>query len=567
MAQEISLSIEETNKLRISLGLKPIKADTSPEDEPSKPNSNNNGGKAGTAIESANSYDRSAFIDEKVTKLRRSLQRAKSNASSDTVLGSKNDDGIDKDWLNKVGTKKTARNTISKKYYDEEEENEESNSNNDLGLKVSRTIVDLPSNGGVILTLKEADIGAEDAEDVLVDEGVTQDAEQAKKLRLKRINEERKRKKIKAGGSYEEEDEETEYLRLVNGKIIGTDDKVSGENQDDGNGNRIKVTLESSQSEGDDKPASDFAPTKMKKRKKLKSQQLSRKRPRPVSQAKKVVLIDEDMDDPVDERQDFLTIQRRPNNDKSEKHAQQIALELDRERKEKEQRAASVSRVNKSQNLIIDESSAFLDALKSDIVAQSSGGSGTREFEKIDLKAASTGNLVTKPAAESISEKEEELSDQKKPQFHDGLASTLSFLRDRQILPARGQNVDAATRKKEADLLALKQKVEGRKVKERFQKELLQGNLQYSKDELDRIQEFQDKEVTKRNNEIQSERLANYNPQVKLTYKDERGNELTTKEAYKKLSQAFHGTRSNRKKQTKALQKVEQRNKQGYLGP
>lgn len=72
MAQEISLSIEETNKLRISLGLKPIKADTSPEDEPSKPNSNNNGGKAGTAIESANSYDRSAFIDEKVTKLRRS---------------------------------------------------------------------------------------------------------------------------------------------------------------------------------------------------------------------------------------------------------------------------------------------------------------------------------------------------------------------------------------------------------------------------------------------------------------------------------------------------------------
>ncbi|SJM82396.1 uncharacterized protein ZBIST_0467 [Zygosaccharomyces bailii] len=54
-------------------------------------------------------------------------------------------------------------------------------------------------------------------------------------------------------------------------------------------------------------------------------------------------------------------------------------------------------------------------------------------------------------------------------------------------------------------------------------------------------------------------RSQGYNPEINLIYRDKKGNQLTTKEAYKKLSQKFHGTKSNKKKRDKFDARVQAR--------
>ena len=55
--------------------------------------------------------------------------------------------------------------------------------------------------------------------------------------------------------------------------------------------------------------------------------------------------------------------------------------------------------------------------------------------------------------------------------------------------------------------------------------------------------------------------LKIYNPKVELTYKDELGNVLNTKQAYKQLSHKYHGTGldKNKKKQEQLKKKQQQR--------
>ncbi|GAV55220.1 hypothetical protein ZYGR_0AS05440 [Zygosaccharomyces rouxii] len=50
-----------------------------------------------------------------------------------------------------------------------------------------------------------------------------------------------------------------------------------------------------------------------------------------------------------------------------------------------------------------------------------------------------------------------------------------------------------------------------------------------------------------------------HNSEINLVYRDEKGTPLTTKEAYKRLSQRFHGTKSNKKKREKFESKLRAR--------
>lgn len=61
--------------------------------------------------------------------------------------------------------------------------------------------------------------------------------------------------------------------------------------------------------------------------------------------------------------------------------------------------------------------------------------------------------------------------------------------------------------------------------------ELQKSDVEYTKEEMEKVREYEEKEIAKKTREFQRKRLANYNPEVKLTYKDNAGNELTTKEA------------------------------------
>ncbi|KAJ2000504.1 hypothetical protein GGI04_004123, partial [Coemansia thaxteri] len=58
------------------------------------------------------------------------------------------------------------------------------------------------------------------------------------------------------------------------------------------------------------------------------------------------------------------------------------------------------------------------------------------------------------------------------------------------------------------------------------------------------------------------DRMRDYKPQVALEYVDDTGRQLTTKEAYKQLSHAFHGNYSGKNKIDKVMAKRDRERKQ-----
>ncbi|KAJ2448380.1 hypothetical protein EV183_005464 [Coemansia sp. RSA 2336] len=61
------------------------------------------------------------------------------------------------------------------------------------------------------------------------------------------------------------------------------------------------------------------------------------------------------------------------------------------------------------------------------------------------------------------------------------------------------------------------------------------------------------------------ERMRDYKPDVKLEYVDEQGRQLTTKEAYKQMSHAFHGHYSGKNKVDKIIKKRQREQRQQQL--
>ncbi|KAJ2767128.1 hypothetical protein IWQ57_004078, partial [Coemansia nantahalensis] len=61
------------------------------------------------------------------------------------------------------------------------------------------------------------------------------------------------------------------------------------------------------------------------------------------------------------------------------------------------------------------------------------------------------------------------------------------------------------------------------------------------------------------------ERMRDYKPEVRLEYTDDTGRQLTTKEAYKQLSHAFHGHYSGKNKIDKLMRKRDAERRQMEL--
>ncbi|SCU90011.1 LADA_0F01244g1_1 [Lachancea dasiensis] len=578
MAQQVSLSIEETNKLRLSLGLKPIEVEVSHKETNSADDNDS------VPLSEHESTSKSNATADKLSRLRWNLKRAQSKLQSDVLVGGLKDDD-DKDWLNKVGAKKRRQNgpALRKNYQEMDRETFE-NDEFDPKVKVVHEMSQMTPGSDVILTLQESELDSEGKGDVLVNEGALQDAQQAKNVNLKRLNQARRLGKISVSkGSYEEGSDDNKEsgpsLYMVEGRLVGPE---SPENSPKAPDNRMTTSIyrDTEEKEGDISGPSDFAPVKIKKRKKLSGPNVSSKRSKPVPQNIKVELVDEDSVDAADaadqELEEFLKIQHSANagERKAQKSAEEIVKEIEEEKRDRSARDATIAG---ARGFIVDENSVFLSKLQSSLLTKTD----PVKFERIDLTPASTiGNAIKGDSvlfSEGEQKKEEEGGDQgdhfdgesNQANFQDGLASTLNFLRDHNAIPPLGVNsAKNGEKSKELEELALKQMIEARVSRERFAQELSEGKVRYTPDELDKIQRLHEQQVSNRNHVLQRERLVSYNPEVKLSYKDSHGNELTTKEAYKKLSQAFHGTRSNRKKFAKAQQKVENRNRQNqsYIG-
>ncbi|CAK7230306.1 hypothetical protein SCUCBS95973_007527 [Sporothrix curviconia] len=149
-----------------------------------------------------------------------------------------------------------------------------------------------------------------------------------------------------------------------------------------------------------------------------------------------------------------------------------------------------------------------------------------------------------------------------------GMAATLSILRERGILDTEGGDDDGNSAERNARLRAHQQFITEKRVQlakmedeARRKRELDRTSGPMSRMSVREREEYARKQNAQR--EFQTSRMLqdmfnkNYTPNFKLEYIDEHGRELNQKEAFRALSHGFHGKTSGSGKTDKMLKKIE----------
>ncbi|CAL9731111.1 66 kDa U4/U6.U5 small nuclear ribonucleoprotein component [Monosporozyma unispora] len=526
MAGEISLSLKETNKLRIQLGLKPILENPKKQEITKETKSE----------EVPADNDINFIAKDKVSMLRNKLSKLNQKISlhqDNIVFESSSKDGSTDNWLNSLGQRKPNTNKVKLNHY-VDEEGEEEEGNDDLPImQVSHDIRSLSKGKSTILTLKETSIDndEEDGEndDILEDEDMRIQEQTAKNLNLRNMNKDRRRKKMTlqvSSKDIDQDEENNELKQVQNTIVVGAEiqtneniEKAAAESQSSvSSEGKIRVVFDN---DSDEEDATDFKPVKIKKRKRKGEDQSSSRKKQNIklpSQIETVNLNDDDEDD--ESLNDIIIPQRKTMSKRvnlnNEEEEEDIGLIIRRENLEKEERLKSLNKVQSIQNngLTIDETTTFFDSLNSSIL----NDKNSIELPSEDIIKEQKEALIEPQTIESRPNTiPQDLIPKPKVDFYNGLASTLNFLKSHNILPKK-ENISPP-------------------------------NISNSPDTKEEDGDHSDGT------------LEHYNPTINIEYKDAYGNKLTTREAYKKLSQKFHGTKSNKKKQLKFDQRVKDRNR------
>lgn len=538
MTEVTTLSLEETNELRKKLGLKPIPVND-------KDSFTSDGASDESVDLKSNLPDK-----ERIHFLRKKIAKLNDDRSLTRFEDEKNVDLSKEDWLKQIGNvpnKTSARKPVKISYEEDDDE---------LPLlKLTHDVKDIATSKGTILTLKENDIHSGD-NDVLESENLVHDKEDAKRVQLREMNRDRRRmrKKLQVSSAEIEASEKVDDNSVL---LIGAESSLKnnvnvdkGAEAPDG---KIKVTFNDFEDDaGSD--SGDFKSVKIKKRKKnAASGRVKNNGIQLPAKIEAVKLMDNDLS-LGDQDEDFYVPTNSVKKSKLKskiKTPEEVALEIKREKAERDERAAKVAQTQKGiKKVIIDEGRTFLESLKSNLIDD-----GKPSEADPTIVTHATSNTTTN--TEKVTSETKEV---KEPDFYDGLASTLQFLQGRNVLP-KAQNIRSSVQDTNVRVVP-EQHEEVSKIRQRIAEELYNGDTRYTAKELEEIKKYEEKQIAKHVNELQSSKLQAYNPEVNLVYKDENGNQLTTKEAYKKLSQKFHGTKSNKKKQAKAQSKIEARKRQ-----
>ncbi|KAJ1945698.1 hypothetical protein GGF37_001566 [Kickxella alabastrina] len=197
--------------------------------------------------------------------------------------------------------------------------------------------------------------------------------------------------------------------------------------------------------------------------------------------------------------------------------------------------------------------------------------------KRAGLIAASSNN-ATKPVepADLLTLNEPE------PIVGSGLFATLSLLRQRNMIDRLSEEQKqrerqqrsrdewiAEQRRKESALQLERQRIKqmGRQPTDTQTTAPVKGGRRGKADEmtqkeLDEIKVREQEMLDRKWAREYEERMKDYKPEVKLEYVDEAGRELTTKEAYKQLSHAFHGHYSGKNKVDRVNRQREREHKQ-----
>ncbi|KAK9234184.1 SART-1 protein [Lipomyces kononenkoae] len=288
---ESSLSLEETNKLRISLGLRPIPV---PGDEGTEALSTST--QAPDSDEVALANWRAKYEAEKnsaeLDVTRKRIQKAKERIErlkylEGRSLGEQDDDNADnvRNWVKR--SRKKVKISIPEDD-DEQEERGQYTAADLKGLKVGHSLEDIVNGEDVILTLKDRNV-LDEGEDELVSLALEEHAKTAQNIENKKRkgrytgfeDEDSLDEKKGILSRYDEDDESNKKFFTLDSEVISVGD-VGVDKQkklDEMNPGKVRVSLDvdlpSMQASSDYMPAE---PIKIKKPKKSKKSVNSRKR-------------------------------------------------------------------------------------------------------------------------------------------------------------------------------------------------------------------------------------------------------------------------------------------------
>lgn len=603
------LSIEETNKLRLSLGLKPI-----PVDENLVASREENEVKNFQRHQSEiRDKERDDEIKQRIdTAKARNLTR-KRLAAGKTLLSEVDKDGSTDDWLKKLGQPKGP----AKRQKMQTDESIETN-----GLRVGHNSKELSTlKNNEILTLKDIDVLGEEG-DELTNEALVRDARFKKELQDKVgaesvKNNGRTVRGFQMGEDNNDNDEDEDNMMITDATIkLSTKDHAGEENSTDMESSKghVKISNLFSDVEASElQPASDYSkpkkPIKMKKLKK-KTTQNSRNKTDDAKDEEEITSIkpvELEVLDPAelladDSELNSVLSMKRNLKQKNRKHMtpEQIAQEVKLFRRwdeEKNRDDISFAAQKDNGGIVYNDTSDFLNSLSVNVLEntgdEKSNSNGVNEEPEIksepkikqedDENLLANNNPAEMEASDSSSVKKEDEAvnheeNTNSPSFNGGLASTLKFLQSRQILQKQTDDEYEKAKQqrealKQAELLKLKISIESRMLREYLEADKSYMNL--PKEEREEIFESHLDQVLKEKNIISNitnshrgarkpnkpsinENLATYNPDVKLSYRDESGTELNTKEAFKYLSHKFHGVGPGKGKIDKKLKKIQQ---------
>ncbi|AEY98011.1 FAFR327Cp [Eremothecium gossypii FDAG1] len=549
MAEEVVLSIEETNEIRRKLGL-PLITPNLVRTDPLKPEHKQaevdregivqqieeiavpilDKTRGEGTVTGATYDDNSQFIDRRVLQLKKRISERRTKPLLNL------DDEDEDDWLENISTKRT-RNTTVRPMYDEDAQEQLQE------FRVSHTSSVLAPGKDVVMTLKETSVLDEGEEVLLENEAIRHDEEVKMNMELRQLNRERKLNKsalndpskiAKYADSGLRTYSDHGSFKISTGSVLLDDGTKMSDKIESLDGKR-KLDLQ--QDEEIAEAAGDYEPIKIKKRRKPQNSSMIRKKDRSAAPVK-VQLVDEDelMENEDEHFYSNLSISKVT----KERSIEKLVEEAYEERAERKQRTRTVDLLRNG--VVIDETDLFLDSLKDDILGNESTSRAAA------TPAAEAHNIPNTPAKASSVLKlasESKDGDNNTPNFYAGLGSTLQYLKEKNLFSDASTSRTSVDQKKQ-ELLRIQQRIAAREVGERIDSQFASaGSL--SQEDQKRLDQYKEDEIMRAAAPFQRERVAGYNPNVTLTYKDNSGRPLNAKEAFKKISQAWSGARASRK--------------------
>lgn len=545
MALEISLLVEETNKLRLSIGLPPLPLENElpAQERSTRPIVEINEQK----LELAESSLKRRLEESRSAQDRKKLSKVKL-IYEDPI----NTD----DWLSRLGKgEKKVKRLVS------------SNVSPELGIKIGHNLNQLSAlKDNSILTLEDSSVLQNDDElqnsDLKASEKLKVDLIEKKKADMIRLN----------GRTYRNLDEEPEAGEETSETV------TTGEIQ-------LPKVEEAKEEEkidykhifNDDEfiqTKSDYS--KPKKIKKIKKKEKKNERRRddddevPVLDDEKIVpakstfqVIDDNLKEEEDELSTLLSMKRRIKQKEQRKNLteEELAAEITLFKRWDLTNDTEYS-VNTSS--LFDNTTDFLNKTlldseeKEEDKLESKVNEETKKTnDDNETKQANDENDISQ-AHQEISEAEEGDEEESKGTFN-SLALTLNFLQKKNIISksTRKERESEEARQKAAkksEILKLNIEVEERLLREEMKNDKKFMNKPKKEREIE-FERILDRKLKEKGIIEDDKVLQEYNPKVDLKYRDGEGNQLTTKQAFKYLSHEFHGNGSGHKKKEKQIEK------------